>query len=87
MLLEACVAADVTSWALALGLVIEDVQTLAGSATNGGSDEALGVQVVEHLHVLALAAGIKQRHGDLWIETKMVLHRDSHLKPYLEVRR
>lgn len=58
MLLEACVAADITSWALALGLVIEDIQTLAG---------------------------IKQRHGDLWIETKMVLHRDLHLKPYLEV--
>ena len=57
----------------------------------GSSDEAQGVckqSELQHLlaHVLAWAAGIKQRHGELWIETKMVLHRDSHLKPYLEVK-
>ena len=41
---------------------------------------------LQHWHVLAVVAGIKQRHGDLWIETKMVLHRNPHLKPYLEVK-
>ena len=30
MLLEACIAADITSWALALGLVVEDIKTLVG---------------------------------------------------------
>ncbi len=47
MLLEACVAADITSWALALGLVIEDIQTLAGRCHRCcRSDEVVGVHTV-----------------------------------------